>query len=287
MSGFSTEWLALREPVDHRSRSVALQTRLIDVLARRPGAQQGGALRVLDLGCGAGSNLRALAPVLSGEQHWTLVDHDPALLRAARETIVGWASAVVDDGQPLVIDKEGRRIAIIFLQCDLASELDSLLASKPDLVTAAALFDLVSADWIGRFCDRVASVFYTVLTYNGAELWSPPHPVDADVLRAFHAHQRTDKGFGVAAGPGATQRMHDRFAARGFVVEQAPSPWILGPEDKSLMQALCVGSARAVAETGMVPEADLSSWLQAHRQARRCEIGHWDLLAVPPSVRVD
>ena len=287
MTGFSTEWLALREPVDHRARSVALQTRLIEALARRPGAQKGEALRVLDLGCGMGSNLRALAPVLSGEQHWTLVDHDPALLRAARETIVRWASALADDGQPLVIEKDGRRISVTFLQCDLARELDSLLASKPDLVTAAALFDLVSADWINRFCDRVESIFYTVLTYSGAELWSPPHPADADVLRAFHAHQLTDKGFGVAAGPGATQRMHDRFAALGFAVEQAPSPWILGPEDKSLMQALCAGSARAVAETGRVPEADLSSWLQAHRQARRCEIGHWDLLAVPPSVRVD
>ena len=287
MSGFSTEWLALREPVDHRSRSLALQSRLLDALARRPGAQQGRALRVLDLGCGAGSNLRALAPVLTGEQHWTLVDHDPALLHAARETIVRWASAVVDDGQPLVIDKDGRRIAITFLQCDLARELDSLLASKPDLVTAAALFDLVSADWIGRFCERVESIFYTVLTYSGSEHWSPAHAADADVLRAFHAHQLTDKGFGVAAGPGATQLMHDRFTALGFVVEQAPSPWILGPEDKSLMQALCSGSARAVAETGMVPEAELSSWLSAHRQASRCEIGHWDLLAVPPGLRAD
>ncbi|MEI6115507.1 MAG: class I SAM-dependent methyltransferase [Burkholderiales bacterium] len=285
MSGFSTEWLALREPVDHRSRDSALQERLRDVLSQRAGA---GArpLRILDLGCGAGSNLRALAPVLPGEQHWTLVDYDPALLRASRQTIAGWASRVLEDGERLTIDKGGRRIVIDFLQRDLARDFEPLLASAPDLVTAAALFDLVSSQWIVQFCDRVQSVFYTVLTYNGAERWTPPHAADADVLRAFHAHQTTDKGFGVAAGPGATQLLRDRLAARGFTVELAPSPWILGPQDRSLMQALCTGSAGAVSETGMVPQAVLSGWLETHRQATRCEIGHWDLLAVPSGMHV-
>ena len=280
MSGFSTEWLALREPVDHRSRAPALLERLLEALGHRPGVA-GRALRVLDLGCGSGSNLRALAPVLPGEQHWTLVDHDPALLRAARETIAGWANSVVDDGEQLVIDHGGRRIFVRFLQRDLARDFEPLLASAPDLVTAAALFDLVSAKWIAEFCDRIQSMFYTVLTYSGAEHWTPPHAADADVLRAFHAHQTTDKGFGVAAGPGATQLLHDCLAARGFTVDLAPSPWILGPQDRPLMQALCTGSAGAVSETGMVPQAVLSGWLLAHRQATRCEIGHWDLLAVP------
>ena len=35
-------------------------------------------IRVVDLGCGTGSNLRATAPLLGAEQHWTLVDYDPA-----------------------------------------------------------------------------------------------------------------------------------------------------------------------------------------------------------------
>lgn len=285
MSGFSTEWLALREPVDHRSRAPALQDRLRDVLRQRTGAGTRG-LRVLDLGCGTGSNLRALAPLLPGGQHWTLVDHDPALLRAARETIAGWASRIIENGEQLTIDKSGRRIVIDFLQRDLARDFEALLASPPDLVTAAALFDLVSAQWIVQFCDRVQSVFYTVLTYNGEERWTPPHVADADVLRAFHAHQTTDKGFGVAAGPGATQLLRDRLAARGFTVELAPSPWVLGAEDVPLMRALCDGSAGAVSETEMVPQSVLSGWLQTHRLATRCEIGHWDLLAVPAGMPV-
>ena len=77
-------------------------------------------------------------------------------------------------------------------------------------MTAAALFDLVSASWIGSLARDIAAAgaaFYTALTYNGADGLSPPHPADAAMLAGFHAHQRRDKGFGPAAGPRATARV--------------------------------------------------------------------------------
>jgi hypothetical protein len=56
MSGFSAQWLDLREPVDHRSRNVELGRRLARHFEGwRP-------ITVVDLGCGTGSNLRATAP---------------------------------------------------------------------------------------------------------------------------------------------------------------------------------------------------------------------------------
>ena len=58
MSGFSADWLTLREPADHRARNPAL----VEALARHLG---GRAVRVTDLGCGTGSNLRALAPLVA------------------------------------------------------------------------------------------------------------------------------------------------------------------------------------------------------------------------------
>ncbi|MCB1771612.1 MAG: class I SAM-dependent methyltransferase, partial [Candidatus Competibacteraceae bacterium] len=74
MNGFSATWLALREPVDAASRNRALTNRLIEWRGRMD------TLRVLDLASGTGANFRFLAPLLGGEQHWRLVDHDPALL---------------------------------------------------------------------------------------------------------------------------------------------------------------------------------------------------------------
>ncbi|HEU4519792.1 MAG TPA: SAM-dependent methyltransferase, partial [Microvirga sp.] len=82
---FSPEWLDRREPVDHRSRNPDL----LAALARRFAGRD--RLAVVDLGCGAGSNLRALAPFLPERQSWRLVDHDPALLAAARERLAAWA----------------------------------------------------------------------------------------------------------------------------------------------------------------------------------------------------
>ena len=94
MSGFSAEWLALREPVDHRSRNLALQAQVIQFL-RQIKAIDSGSIHITDLGSGTGSNLRALAPHFGMKQSWTLVDHDTDLLRSARASLIAWADILV------------------------------------------------------------------------------------------------------------------------------------------------------------------------------------------------
>ena len=86
MTGFSAQWLTLREPADHRARDQALQQRLCVQLTALARTEQ-RVIRLIDLGCGSGSNLRALAAALPFAQHWTLVDYDPLLLAAARATL--------------------------------------------------------------------------------------------------------------------------------------------------------------------------------------------------------
>ena len=94
MSGFSAEWLALREPVDHRSRNLALQTQVIQFLGQIK-AIDPDSIHITDLGSGTGSNLRALAPHFGLKQSWTLVDYDADLLRSARASLIAWADSVV------------------------------------------------------------------------------------------------------------------------------------------------------------------------------------------------
>ncbi|HEX2555184.1 MAG TPA: class I SAM-dependent methyltransferase [Microvirga sp.] len=275
MTGFSADWLALREPADHHARDPAL-------VAALAGHLPGRTVRVTDLGCGTGSNLRALAPHLGPAQHWHLVDHDPALLAAARARLSDWADAAAADGADLVLRAGDRTIRVSFGQADLARDPAAALGASPDLVTAAALFDLVSEAWIASFAAAVAerrALFYTALTYDGAERWEPPHPADAAMLAAFHAHQAGDKGFGPSAGPGATAALRAAFEARGYRVRTGDSPWRLG--DGSLLRELAKGAAAAVRETGQVPEAVIEDWLKARLAAAACTIGHTDLLALP------
>ncbi|OYW41689.1 MAG: hypothetical protein B7Z45_03235 [Azorhizobium sp. 12-66-6] len=281
MTGFSAQWLALREPADVAARHAAL----VADLAQRIAVHAGGAdreQRIVDLGAGTGSNLRATAPLLGPRQSWRLLDHDPALLEEARAALAAWGGeqgmAAHDAGARLVLKGPERRIAIAFAQADLAADpaagLDSIGQDAPHLVTASAFFDLVSADWIARFAAQVAqrgALFYTVLTCDGRD-------------RAFQAHQARDKGFGPAAGPHASALLAQAFQAQGYGTREEGSPWRLGPDHGPLIAALAEGTAGAAAQTGLLAEETISAWLTARRHAT-CEIGHADLLAWPHPAR--
>ena len=290
MSGFSAEWLALREPVDHRSRNLALQAQVIQFLGQIK-AIDSGSIHITDLGSGTGSNLRALAPYLGFKQSWTLVDYDTDLLRSARASLIAWADSVVSANkrkstltasgliQPLTITKNSNTIAIEFRCTDLVHDYRAILDKPADLITAAAFFDLVAEPWLAQFCAALTHPLYTVLTYDGIEKWNPPEAIDADVLRVFHAHQSTDKGFGAAVGPTGGERLQSLLQTQGFTTVCAPSPWVMDQHDRALIEQLAIGSARAVREIGALPNALVNQWEQTRRNAMHCEIGHVDLFA--------
>src|SRR5215475_13783091 len=77
MSGFSAQWLALREPYDQAARNGAVLDAVAATFAGAPAAT------VTDLGCGSGATMRAIARCLPARQSWRLVDNDNVLLDAA------------------------------------------------------------------------------------------------------------------------------------------------------------------------------------------------------------
>jgi hypothetical protein len=275
---FSPEWLALREPADHAARSRAM----LDAVARHFADR--AAISLVDFGCGAGSNLRGTYAALPDRQTWRLVDYDPTLLAAARRRLADWADEARMDGKALELTKARKSLRVSFVEADLTRDLDRVLDAGADLVTAAALFDLVSEAWIAGFVAALKArnlPLYTVLTYDGTERWEPPHPSDAAMLAAFHAHQGTDKGFGPAAGPRATEAMARAFAAAGYRVQRADSPWRLGPDFAALARELTRGFAGAVRETGTVPPTEVDAWLDARLAGVTCHVGHEDLFVAP------
>jgi hypothetical protein len=276
MNAFAADWLALREAADHRARDPRLRDAVAAHLAGRAHAA------IVDLASGAGSNLRALAPFIAADQSWRLVDNDATLLAAARERIGAWADRQEPPDDAFF--KGGRRIDVSFAFVDLARNPEQALDGDIDLVSAAAFFDLVSQQWIERFCGAIAArrlPLYAVLTYTGAEVWTPPHPADPDALAAFHAHQGGDKGFGPAAGPTAAPLLATALRRYGYQVSTAQSPWRLGREDKALIEATADGAAAAIAETGRLDWAIVEDWRLSRRRAVACEISHIDLFAIP------
>jgi len=276
MSGFSPAWLDLREGVDHRSRNRRLERTLAKHFdGWRP-------ITVVDLGCGTGSNLRATAPLLGSEQHWTLVDHDQALLDAAAERLTAWADGADRLGGTLALFKGPKRIDVEFRRADLARDLEGALGANANLVTASALFDLASAEFIARFAAAVAArkgAFYTVLTYDGDQRWTPEHETDTALLAAFHAHQRRDKGFGPSMGPDAPDALSDAFTAAGYAVQEGDSAWRLSAGDGALIAELAAAFAAAAGETAQVDAPTVAAWRAVDRTA--AVVGHADTLALP------
>jgi SAM-dependent methyltransferase len=292
MNSFTSEWLALREPVDHRSRNkklLASVTNYLDQIA----SIHASAIHIVDLGCGSGSNLRALAPAFHDVQEWTLVDSDPALLHAAQTELLEWCddSIVIQNDlhasghgsltQSLVLIKNKKKINVNFQCADLSKDVHLPIMATADLVTAAAFFDLTSEIWLQQFCATLRKPLYATLSYNGSENWHPEGPSDASVLKAFHLHQTTDKGFGAAVGPNAAKLLIKLLTDRAYRVFVADSPWVMDELDRPLIEQLASGTATAVKETALLPAETVDQWLQSKRNAIKCVIGHTDIFACP------
>ena len=259
MSGFSAEWLALRERADARARSAPL------VAALR--ARLAADARILDLATGTGANVRHLAPLLDGNHAWTVVDHDAALL------------AVLPQRVP-------HSLALDAVRADLR-DLAALPFPEHGLVTASALLDLVSATWLEALAARCAQASACVLfalSYDGRIAFQPSLPYDARVTELVNRHQRGDKGFGPALGPTAAAAAVAAFAAVGYRCETAPSDWQLGPEDSALQRALVAGWAEAATAMDPAAAGPIAAWREARSAsaaATRLGVGHVDVIAWP------
>jgi SAM-dependent methyltransferase len=278
---FSPEWLALREPVDHASINSQVRESLRRYFTRHT------SIRVVDLGCGTGSNVRGTAGALGRRQTWTLVDYDPKLLKAAAFRLEGLERGMrTKSGVRFAVDEA--EITVSFLEANLATGGFAPVIAGADLVTAAALFDLFSTAAINQLVDAVAAnkqAFFTVLTYDGLASWLPEHTADQAMRDAFNAHQLTDKGFGPSAGSGATAALVAGFQRHGYRIMRGKSPWVVDGAHPELRRQLDAGFASAVKETGTVPAETIDGWM-AHRNSAANPvtiIGHEDLLALPPA----
>ncbi|MEJ0035926.1 MAG: class I SAM-dependent methyltransferase [Gammaproteobacteria bacterium] len=262
MTGFSPDWLALREPADTRARDASLTA----LLGRR--ASRHSPARFIDLACGTGANLRYLAPRVEGEQQWLLVDTDAALLDRI--------------GPVRDCRLETRRL-------DLSTGLRALDFATDVIVTASALLDLVSDRWLVQLIEQCrasqcAALF--ALSYDGHITLAPSDSDDEWIRQLVNRHQLGDKGFGPALGPGAWQRACELFREAGYQVRTAKSDWNLAPSERLLQQSLLEGWADAAMDLASNEADRCRQWLarrSAHvaNETSRMTVGHEDVLALP------
>ena len=269
MSGFSAQWLALRERYDVKARNAAV----LDAVAAA--FQEQSSISVADLACGTGATLRAIGARLPMQQNWRLIDNNLSLLAQA-----------ADLARPPALTVAARPI-------DLARDLELALDGPTDLVTTSALLDLVSSEWIERLAVEAAArrlPVYAALIYQGRATLDPAEPFDLEVLAAVNRHQRGDKGFGPALGPEAALRAVRSFERVGYKVLPGSSDWQFGPQDREIQLQVLAGWADALAELGDFPSAAMTAWLEQRRKLvtagrSSMRVGHVDFFATPSATR--
>jgi hypothetical protein len=208
-----------------------------------------------------------------------LIDNDRALLDQAAATFGTTAGSALPPGI------ETRAV-------DLTHAVDRTnddIWTGRDLITASALLDLVSEQWLvalAQRCRDTGAAVLFALTYNGDLRCSPAEPEDEIVRELVNGHQRTDKGFGMALGPDAAESAARIFDELGYEVWRQESDWELGQESAELQAQIIEGWVEAAAIIAPEEAASLDSW-KARRLAHvtagrsRLVVGHDDLAGWP------
>jgi hypothetical protein len=283
---FAADWLALRERLDGAARSRTLALILADCLPKRP--------RLLDLGAGAGSLFRFLAPILGRPQSWIFADADQTLLQAGLDRTAEWA---VRQGFAAGFSR-GMRPPVLTLRTphgpwrietlpvDLAKAPRGLPLPNVDAVVCSALLDLASRQWMERLFARLHKPFYASLTVDGRDAWFPRHPADLALRRAFKRDQNRDKGLGLALGAEAAQTALRLLATMGFQTHEATSDWRIARGEVSLGTLFAGMTARAASQAEPARRGRFEAWARARASQAiggklAIRIGHRDLLALP------
>lgn len=265
MSGFSADWLSLREPADQRARNADI----LDAIEQHFRGRD--EITAIDLASGHGSVVRALAPRLPPCQNWHLVDDEPSLLREAAPMEIG-------------------TIHIHSRLANLAEAVEDVLAIEADLAVSSAFIDLVSDAWLDRLVRTLAArrlPIYLAMAYDGRVTCDPRHPLDDAVLAAFGRHQQRDKGFGPALGPLAADAAVRKLAAAGYQVRCGHADWALQPGETELQQTMVEEWFAAVSELEALDRPALANWGEQRlawiREGHAAmAVGHLDIWAVPP-----
>ena len=273
------------EAIDRRFRNGDVSDALTGWFSGR------SALRVLDLACGTGANMRALAPILPPDQDWIMLTGSEAEEEQVRDLLFRWAPAAEEIAGGLKIERQGLRIAVRFERHDVAAS-----GTMPDCEAAGLVvldqnaLRLTTSTFaaIANACARMGAVVHARCLYDGRIKLQPHHPADAQMTAALHRRLMEQTPLGAASGPLAASQLAERLELAGYSVIEGPGNAVLkaaGPQgtDGALMRAILSQMAEAQRAVARGHDKMIDTW--AARPRTVMEISKTDLVAFPPHRR--
>ena len=208
------------------------------VLAELRRLMPASAPRVLEVGAGLGTMVARLmdwGAVGGGE--YILLDADRRLLDCSRRWLCDWADA---RGLRSDLLPDGLRVGdlrVRLVHAELGSYLEAAHGAPADVLIANAVLDLVDVPSVlpGLLQLLVpGGVYWFTINYDGETIFEPGHPLDDQVMRAYHRDMDERIRYGRPAGESRTGRrlFHYLRDAGAPALAAGSSDWVVsaGPD---------------------------------------------------------
>lgn len=285
-TGFNTDWLFERFAFDSKARNKTVEAACLDFLSSR------STLNIVDVGSGSGSSCLYLMQKIKQDQNWTFVELNAELAKASLERIASfaqtqnWTADSHDNSLFIHTPEKKVQIEVInksFLELDKIVDLENV-----DLVTAAAVFDLLTEQMLTAFLELLNNqevALLSTINYSGMRFATESK---ADYLYAdlYSQHMQREQPFGRTVGADCHNVMEDFFRKKHVQVISGESNWEIGNEDKKMHAFLLDYMSNAVPEmlTSEREVALFEEWLIEKKQLSgsgqlSLEVMHHDFFA--------
>jgi len=262
-------YLAAKTTVDDRALNR-------HVLAELRGLMPAGAPRVLEVGAGLGTMVARLIDwgVVGGGEY-VLLDADRQLLEGARRWLCDWAHArgLRSDLLPDGLQVGDLRVRLV--HAELGGYLEAAHGARADVLIANAVLDLVDVPAVLPGLLRLLSpsgIYWFTVNYDGESIFAPDHPLDDQVMRAYHRDMDERIRYGRPAGESRTGRhlFHHLRDAGAPALAAGSSDWVVCPAPDGSYPADEAYFLRSILNTirdalqnrpDRVKSADLAEWL--------------------------
>src|SRR5499427_4436076 len=201
-SGYA-RYLAAKTTVDDR----ALNRHVLAELRR---LMPGGPLRVLEVGAGLGTMVARLTDWdVLGAGEYILLDADRQLLECSRSWLGGWAAARGLRSDPLPDGLQLGDIRVRLVHAELSRFLEAAHWAPTDVLIANAVLDLVDVSTVLPGLLRLlvpGGIYWFTINYDGETIFAPSHPLDDEIMRAYHRDMDERFRYGRPAGESRTGR---------------------------------------------------------------------------------
>ncbi len=240
-----------------------------------------GAPRVLEVGAGLGTMAARLTDWgVVGAGEYILLDADRELLDSSRRWLSDWAVA---RGLRSELLPDGLRLGdlrVRLVHAELGRYLETPGGALADVLIANAVLDLVDVPAVLPGLLRLlvpGGVYWFTINYDGESIFEPGHPLDDQVMRAYHRDMDERVRHGRPAGDSRTGRrlFHHLRAAGAPALAAGSSDWVVsagpdgnyaGDEAYFLSSILSTVQDALRSREDRVEPADLAGWLAVRRR---------------------